>query len=175
MRKKISKSLVLLGLAVAVCILCAAIIGTRALTLGELKKQLVSEAKTLASLTANEENSAEFLSKGEYLQRVTLIGADGSVLMDNESAASNMENHLEREEIASAIKTGEGWASRFSVTRGEEYLYYAMRLPTEAFCALLARAAASLPSEGRCCSIWFSARRLPSFFRLLFRASLPAR
>ncbi len=60
--------------------------------------------------------------------RVTWIGADGAVLFDSEAPASEMENHLEREEMKEALSAGYGESSRYSVTLMERTLYSARRL-----------------------------------------------
>ncbi len=60
--------------------------------------------------------------------RITWIGRDGEVLFDNRSDSQEMENHLRREEIQEAIKTGEGESSRYSSTLMEKAFYCARRL-----------------------------------------------
>lgn len=60
--------------------------------------------------------------------RITWISPDGSVLFDNESTASKMENHLERPEIKAAIRTGFGESSRYSSTLLEKQFYCAQKL-----------------------------------------------
>ena len=67
------------------------------------------------------------LSTGDY--RVTWIDADGTVLFDTEADVSRMENHLEREEIQQALRTGTGEARRYSPTLADRQLYAAQRLP----------------------------------------------
>ena len=61
--------------------------------------------------------------------RVTWITADGTVLYDNEADTAGMVNHLEREEIRSALDTGFGESRRYSDTLSEMQLYTAQRLP----------------------------------------------
>lgn len=61
--------------------------------------------------------------------RITWIAPDGTVLYDNASAPDEMENHLEREEIAQALKTGLGESARYSQTLMEHAIYCARRLP----------------------------------------------
>lgn len=60
--------------------------------------------------------------------RITLIGADGAVLFDNEYDAQKMENHLEREEVREALSSGYGESKRYSSTLTERSLYSAQRL-----------------------------------------------
>lgn len=60
--------------------------------------------------------------------RITWIDADGKVLYDTMSDTSQMENHLEREEIKEAFSYGYGESRRYSVTLMERLLYCAQRL-----------------------------------------------
>lgn len=60
--------------------------------------------------------------------RITWISEDGTVLYDSEMSASEMENHLEREEILEALESGYGESSRFSTTMTEKQLYSAVKL-----------------------------------------------
>lgn len=60
--------------------------------------------------------------------RLTLISEDGTVIYDTKSNETEMNNHLDREEIKEAFETGEGSASRHSDTLGEKTLYEAKRL-----------------------------------------------
>ena len=71
----------------------------------------------------------------EYLEnldrdgiRVTLVDPSGKVIFDNVSNSSEMENHIGREEIAEALETGEGFASRRSETSLENTAYYAVKI-----------------------------------------------
>jgi len=60
--------------------------------------------------------------------RITWVAPDGLVLYDSQSNISEMENHLERQEIKQAFAQGSGESSRYSVTLLERSLYYAERL-----------------------------------------------
>lgn len=61
-------------------------------------------------------------------RRLTLIGADGSVIYDSRSEGRELANHLEREEIREAMKSGYGESSRYSETLWERSFYVAKRL-----------------------------------------------
>ena len=61
--------------------------------------------------------------------RITWIAPDGSILFDSSIATTEMENHLEREEIQMALSEGYGESSRYSSTLMERSLYAAKRLP----------------------------------------------
>ncbi len=58
--------------------------------------------------------------------RVTLVSGDGEVLADSGAEAGDMENHLEREEVQEALRSGEGQALRDSETTGVPQLYVAV-------------------------------------------------
>lgn len=71
----------------------------------------------------------------EYLEdislknyRLTLIDKDGKVLFDSVKDVSEMENHLNREEIKEAFEKGKGSSSRYSSTLTEKTLYEAILL-----------------------------------------------
>lgn len=69
------------------------------------------------------------LGESESAIRVTIIDTLGNVLSDTEEAdASRMGNHLQREEIQEALRSGSGYAiKRASETNGEKYFYSATR------------------------------------------------
>ncbi|MFZ0543805.1 MAG: ATP-binding protein [Candidatus Promineifilaceae bacterium] len=60
--------------------------------------------------------------------RVTIVGADGTVLGDSEVAPAGMDNHLERPEIQQATQSGQGTTVRFSNTLNDELVYAAVRI-----------------------------------------------
>ena len=60
--------------------------------------------------------------------RITWIDKSGKVLYDNRADASEMENHLDREEIKEAVADGYGTAIRNSGTMSVQTVYYALRL-----------------------------------------------
>ncbi|MDD4731231.1 MAG: ATP-binding protein, partial [Desulfovibrio sp.] len=62
------------------------------------------------------------------INRITLIDENGTVLFDTQKDASEMENHLNRPEVASAIATGKGEATRYSATINQQTFYYAVKL-----------------------------------------------
>ncbi|MBR4040168.1 MAG: two-component sensor histidine kinase [Clostridia bacterium] len=60
--------------------------------------------------------------------RVTIVDRQGVVTYDNRVDAAGMDNHLDRPEIAEAMKNGEGRDVRDSRTVDSSTFYYAMRL-----------------------------------------------
>ena len=69
-----------------------------------------------------------YLEGLESTQRLTWVTADGTVLYDSVADQTQMENHLDREEINQALETGEGYGEHESRTLLEKNLYYALRL-----------------------------------------------
>lgn len=68
----------------------------------------------------------ESLKMGNF--RITWIDENGKVLYDSESDTSQMENHLEREEVKEAFTQGYGESRRYSATLMERLLYCAQLL-----------------------------------------------
>lgn len=60
--------------------------------------------------------------------RVTMIDKDGQVLGDSEAEILTMDNHLDRSEVLSAIKTGFGEQVRRSQTTGLQTIYMATKI-----------------------------------------------
>jgi signal transduction histidine kinase len=63
--------------------------------------------------------------------RVTFIARDGTVLGDSVAGEDyyRMDNHLDRTEVAEALRTGRGSSDRESPTFGREFLYAAVAAP----------------------------------------------
>jgi two-component system phosphate regulon sensor histidine kinase PhoR len=60
--------------------------------------------------------------------RVTVIATDGTVLGESDENWSQMDNHLDRPEVAQALESGSGSSTRFSHTVGQQMLYVAARV-----------------------------------------------
>ena len=128
MTRRIFKSICLAALAV--------LIGAVVVIMGALynyfsdlqRKQLAMQTSlTAQAVTAEGVGFLEGLSGIDA--RITFIGPDGSVLYESYTDSQTMENHLEREEIRQALETGAGYASRYSDTLAEQFIYTAQRLP----------------------------------------------
>lgn len=97
------------------------------------KSQLEQQAMLLAATMENttpelDVESLEKLSSdihGIFENRITYIASDGTVLFDNEADISQMENHLNREEVVAAKQSGTGMAIRESYTMSEMTVYCA--------------------------------------------------
>ncbi|MCR5481877.1 MAG: PAS domain-containing sensor histidine kinase, partial [Clostridia bacterium] len=91
------------------------------------EKQLGNEAELAAQGVEHAgEIYLEKLDTEGY--RITWINSDGCVIYDNEADPGTMENHLEREEVKEALKTGYGESARYSSTLAEKQMYAAKRL-----------------------------------------------
>lgn len=72
---------------------------------GQLKEEIRTEANYLAhAVNISGEEYLTELSPGD--KRITLIGADGTVLYDSESDPDTMDNHSQRDEVIAARKYG---------------------------------------------------------------------
>ena len=88
----------------------------------------------LKILTANTSHGIE-VSGTKYFEemklnnyRITWIDIDGTVLLDSQANASEMENHGDRQEVEDALKLGYGESTRFSTTLLEKQIYSAQRI-----------------------------------------------
>ena len=91
------------------------------------KTQLQMQTELAAhGVNLDGESYFEGLEADDY--RVTWILADGTVLYDNYSDESSMENHLKREEVREALQYGFGESERKSATLEERALYAAQKL-----------------------------------------------
>lgn len=94
---------------------------------GQIKKELQSEADYIEyAVTQHEEGFFKNFSSGE--KRITLIGADGTVLEDTSANPAEMDNHADREEVKDALLKGSGTSVRYSKTLTEKTVYYACRM-----------------------------------------------
>ncbi|MDR1398971.1 MAG: hypothetical protein LBJ41_03505 [Treponema sp.] len=99
-----------------------------------MKRDLVIESEYIR--VALESSDINYLDKvisatrrpGGTFSRITLIAADGRVLFETSTSEETMENHLSRQEVEEAIRTGTGEETRFSETVGKQTYYYAVRL-----------------------------------------------
>ena len=127
MSKKIFRSII----AVAMVVLIAALFIASTFLYDYFNKSQVSQLKEELSLVATnvEKVGTEYFDNFDSsVFRFTLVGADGLVLYDSQATAEDMENHLEREEIAEALENKNGSSARYSSTLTERTFYEATRL-----------------------------------------------
>ena len=127
MSKKIFRSII----AVAMVVLLASLFISSTFLYDYFNKSQVSQLKEELSLVAAnvDEAGAEYFDNFDSsMFRFTLVSADGEVLYDSQATASDMENHLDREEITEALENGSGSSARYSSTLTERTFYEATRL-----------------------------------------------
>lgn len=122
-----------------VLIVLAAFLGerARAVYVERLSSELATQSIMLAeavSLTGDSDAATELTMVIRELpvtsdRRITLVGADGTVLADTHvEDPAQVENHADREEIVEALEGDRGVATRQSTTIGEQFLYVARQL-----------------------------------------------
>lgn len=60
--------------------------------------------------------------------RITLIDKKGNILFDTDTNGLSVENHSGRPEFIDALKSGEGFSTRFSTTVSEHLIYHAKKV-----------------------------------------------
>ena len=127
MSKKIFRSII----AVAMVVLLASLFIASSFLYDYFNKSQVTQLKEELSLVAtnvDKVGTEYFDNFDSSVFRFTLVSADGSVLYDSQAKAEDMENHLDREEIAEALENGNGSSARYSSTLTERTFYEATRL-----------------------------------------------
>ncbi len=127
MTKKIFRSII----AVAMVVLVASLFIASSFFYDYFNRTQVAQLKSELSLVAekvDEAGAAYFDDFNSSIFRYTLIAANGTVLYDSQVNAKEMENHLDREEVAEALKWGKGSSARYSSTLTERTFYEAIRL-----------------------------------------------
>ena len=127
MTKRIFRAITLVA---AVVLLASFIVTLGVLSeyFGGVQKELLHDELGLAA-AAVETDGTEYLERAKSANyRLTWIDSDGTVIYDSQADASSMENHLGREEVDGALRTGAGESTRYSSTLLEKTTYYAKRL-----------------------------------------------
>lgn len=135
------------------------IMGTMFTYFSDVQRQQLKTETEMAALAVDELQAGYLAQLPEENYRVTWISPDGQVLYDSDMAASQMENHLEREEVQAAMRKGYGESQRYSGTMTVKMLYSAQRLADGSVLRL------SMPQQTILMVIWDMA--LPIGFILL--------
>ncbi|MSU08657.1 PAS domain-containing sensor histidine kinase [Veillonellaceae bacterium WCA-693-APC-5D-A] len=135
------------------------IMGTTFAYFADVQRQQLKTETEMAALAVDELQAGYLAQLPEENYRVTWISPDGQVLYDSDMAASQMENHLEREEVQAAMRKGYGESQRYSGTMTVKMLYSAQRLADGSVLRL------SMPQQTILMVIWDMA--LPIGFILL--------
>ena len=126
MKEKIFRNSLLVG--IVALLLCTAVFC--GVTYTHTKELVYSEmsVEALYAAAGVESMGEEYLDSLSASRRITLVGADGTVLYDNRADSTAMDNHLDRSEISEALESGSGRSKHYSGTMLETTLYYALRL-----------------------------------------------
>ncbi|MBQ8624466.1 MAG: two-component sensor histidine kinase [Oscillospiraceae bacterium] len=127
MTKKIFRSII----SVALIVLLSSLVIATTFLYDYFNQTQVSQLKAELSLVADTVNDVGieyFDNFDSTVFRFTVVAADGKVLYDTEADASEMENHVDREEIKEAIEHGKGSSARNSSTLTEKTFYEAVLL-----------------------------------------------
>lgn len=96
---------------------------------GSLQEDLVTICDRLALGAPAELPQRASLFRYAFPTRVTVIAANGEVLIDSERPDVRLPNHADRPEVRAAMASGIGSSERVSSTTGRRMLYVAMRFP----------------------------------------------
>lgn len=88
----------------------------------------LKEELSLAAMGVEQSGISYFDDYTSNIFRFTMIAKNGSVLYDSKTINTEMENHLDREEIKEASVNGSGSSARYSQTLTERTFYEAIRL-----------------------------------------------
>ena len=138
--------------ALSALIAASALFAMRSAHYAAYEERLHSTARALFALSAADktfsvhESLEAFLDQSGY--RLTLIGLDGEVIWDSR-IKDRLVNHIDREEIQTALNGSEGSARRFSLSAKARYLYYALPVPGE---------------DGKPAGVFRLSRETPPFF-----------
>lgn len=127
MTKRIFRSVCVVSLAVLL-VAMVLIIGALYSYFTAAQQNQLKIQVTLAAQAIAHEGVSYFDGLNTEDYRVTWIAADGTVLADSRAEATDMDNHLDREEIAEALEWGYGESVRYSDTLTERQVYTATRL-----------------------------------------------
>ena len=125
--------------------------------LASVEQNLTAEAAFLAELAepvlagrspvARLQRQADTLAERAE-SRLTVMDADGVVIVDTGQAPAGMDNHLARPEVQQALREGLGRSERFSGTLGVDLLYVAVPVRSEGQLRGVCRASLSLHELG---------------------------
>lgn len=127
MNKKIFRS----SVAVALAVLLSSIVLIMGILFQYFENQLQSELESEANYIAYavENQGLDYIENfTDSDKRITLISPDGDVIADTSADESKLDDHSGRQEVADAMKNGQGTSIRYSGTLAEKTVYYAMKM-----------------------------------------------
>ncbi|MBQ7775984.1 MAG: ATP-binding protein [Lachnospiraceae bacterium] len=127
MKKKINIRIVSLALVAILATMFFVIITFNELFGQQMMADLKLYSKFLQSYDSIEDISQMAANMEADELRITILDAEGRVLLDSHSDVEEMDNHANRPEIVDAMEKGEGEAIRRSDTLDKSTYYYAVR------------------------------------------------
>ena len=128
MTKRIFRSIFFTSLAVVVIVSAFVLFTLYRVNEKNAVEKLKTEAAYISGLIKYEKNELDLFDKIYTTDRITFIAEDGTVLYDNTTDVSLMENHADRPEVISALKKGAGESYRNSDTLYKKTFYYALKI-----------------------------------------------
>lgn len=128
MKRKLIFSMFYMGLIAALISIVATVFVYQNTMRNEVRDNLREELRLLKISYPKLQTANELMDYNADDLRITLIDSGGNVLFESDTDAKQMENHLDRPEIRSAIQNGSGSDYRLSSTLGVEDYYYAEKL-----------------------------------------------
>lgn len=127
MKQKINLRLILVAIIAVMLTMVSIILVCYSLFQEQVKKDLKITAGALAVTGVSDFTKDEAIYDEKNL-RITWIASDGTVLYDNDVAANQMVNHIDRPEVMAAFRDGYGESIRESDTMNMKTFYYALLL-----------------------------------------------
>ncbi|MBE6944926.1 MAG: PAS domain-containing sensor histidine kinase [Ruminococcaceae bacterium] len=127
MTRRIFGSICLVALAVLISVI-SLLMGLLYRYFNRLEHQQLRNQTALAARAVEEQGLTYLQGLDMTNCRVTWIDKDGTVLYDTDTDSTQMENHLERQEVQQALSLGYGESARYSDTLMEQSLYAAQKL-----------------------------------------------
>lgn len=128
MKRKLILSMFYMGLIAALVSIAATVFVYQNTMRDEVRDNLREELRLLKISYPKLQTAEELMDFNADDFRITLIDSGGNILFESDTDARQMENHLDRPEIRSAIQNGSGSDYRLSSTLGVEDYYYAETL-----------------------------------------------
>ena len=159
------KKIIVTNVIIVVCALLVLFLSGISITKSIYKKQAEERIIDVANIYAENYTSSDKVVKNvpkDY--RVTVIDKSGEVLSDSETAdVSNMENHIDREEIVAALKGKPVAVTRRSDTTNKDMVYSAVKVNLPADDYVFVRVSTPVDSV----NLYATSTILPNFYVLI--------
>lgn len=159
------KKIIVTNVIIVVCALLVLFLSGISITKSIYKKQAEERIIDVANIYAENYTSSDKVVKNvpkDY--RVTVVDKSGKVLSDSETAdVSNMENHIDREEIVAALHGKPVAVTRRSDTTNKDMVYSAVKVDLSADDYVFVRVSTPVDSV----NLYATSTILPNFYVLI--------